>query len=105
MPIKPENKKRYPKNWGEIRFNILLRSGQRCEGSPAFPDCKVENYSFHPITGSKVILTIAHLDHKPENCDFLNLRAWCQRCHNNYDSKHRSENRKKTNALKKKMIK
>lgn len=34
----------------------------------------------------KVVLTVAHLDHQPENCDPENLRAWCQRCHNVYDA-------------------
>ena len=34
----------------------------------------------------KVVLTVAHLDHMPENCDPQNLRAWCQRCHNRYDA-------------------
>lgn len=33
----------------------------------------------------RVVLTVAHLDHQPENCDPENLRAWCQRCHNIYD--------------------
>ncbi len=33
----------------------------------------------------KVVLTVAHLDHTPENCADENLRAWCQRCHNTYD--------------------
>jgi len=43
----------------------------------------------HPITGSVVVLTIAHLDHQPKNCDDGNLRACCQRCHNTYDAYHR----------------
>ena len=34
----------------------------------------------------RVVLTVAHLDHQPENCDPENLRAWCQRCHNAYDA-------------------
>lgn len=33
-----------------------------------------------------IVLTIAHLDHTPENCDPANLRAWCQRCHLRYDA-------------------
>ena len=32
------------------------------------------------------MLTVAHLDHVPENCDPDNLRALCQRCHNAYDA-------------------
>lgn len=31
MPIKPENRHRYPKNWPEIRERIRARSGNRCE--------------------------------------------------------------------------
>lgn len=40
----------------------------------------------HPDTGSIVILTVAHLDHTPENCSDDNLKAMCQRCHNKYDA-------------------
>lgn len=31
MPIKPENRNRYPANWPEIRARILARAGNRCE--------------------------------------------------------------------------
>jgi hypothetical protein len=34
----------------------------------------------------KIVLTVAHLDHTPENCARENLRALCQRCHNAYDA-------------------
>lgn len=92
MPIKPENRSRYPKNWKQIRTSILERAGHRCEF------CGVENYSMrlNPKTGKevKIILTIAHLDHTPENCDPSNLRALCQKCHNTYDAEHRKETRK-----------
>lgn len=92
MPIKPENLARYPANWKQIRAEVLERASNRCEGSPNFSDCRVENYSIHPETGSKVVLTIAHLDHTPENCELANLRAWCQRCHLNYDHEHHQQN-------------
>lgn len=127
MPIRAENKDRYPKDWPEIRQAILARAVHRCEG------CGVENHALilrgshgaepawryandaayvqsrHPETGEyldgtcwddfhqvtpgrvKVILTIAHLDHQPENCDPENLRAWCQRCHNAYDAPMRAK--------------
>jgi hypothetical protein len=39
----------------------------------------------HPVTGSKVVLTTARLDHRPENCKADNPKAMCQRCHNSYD--------------------
>ena len=83
MPIRPENKKRYPKNWKQISERIRFdRAGNRCE------KCGAENYKPHPITGSKVILTVAHLDHTPENCADDNLMAMCQRCHLRYDQHH-----------------
>lgn len=89
MPIKPENKSRYPKDWEQIRNRILLRAGNKCEF------CGVENHSMrlNPKTGKvvKIILTIAHLDHIPEHCDPDNLRALCQKCHNTYDAQHRKE--------------
>lgn len=55
--------------------------------------CGVPNYTILS-NGSKVVLTIAHLDHTPENYDPTNLRALCQRCHNKYDAQHRAETRK-----------
>ena len=88
MPIKPENRARYPKDWKAIVEQVRERSGDKCEGSPDFPDCRAANGLPHPETGSKVVLTTAHLDHVPENCDLSNLRHWCQRCHLNYDAEH-----------------
>jgi len=97
MPIKPENRARYPKNWNrEVRPAILERANYCCEGSPDFPNCRVANYSMHPDTGSRVVLTIAHLDHTPENCNPNNLKAWCQRCHLNYDKSHHLQNSART---------
>ena len=117
MPIRPENKERYPSNWPEISWRIRFeRAGNACE------DCGVKNYElggrdengkWHracildcsrrlPAPGTwswcggglnlrivRIVLTVAHLDHTPENCDDDNLRALCQRCHNRYDAAHR----------------
>lgn len=47
-------------------------------------------------TGSKVVLTTAHLDHTPENCDPRNLRAMCQGCHLHYDAAHHAQTRAET---------
>lgn len=85
MPIRPENRARYPKDWKAISLEVREAAGWCCEGSPAWPDCRAANAEPHPATGSKVVLTVAHLDHTPENCDRANLKAWCQRCHNTYD--------------------
>lgn len=85
MPIRPENRARYPKDWKRISLEVRESAGWRCEGSPAWPDCRAENGKPHPATGSTVVLTVAHLDHQPENCERENLKAWCQRCHLTYD--------------------
>lgn len=103
MPIRPENKKRYPANWKQIRQQILKRANNCCEF------CGVENHSLiyrgrdkcgMEIPPAKVVLTIAHLDHTPENCDPSNLRALCQKCHNKYDAEHRRQTRSHTLAMK-----
>lgn len=115
MPIRPENKHRYPKDWKQVRERILRRANWRCE----HPGCRAR----HGVTGYwrdgrfvslpevlwnagckpgdtvacnngerlkiiKIVLTIAHLDHTPENCADDNLRAWCQRHHLAYDAEH-----------------
>lgn len=121
MPIKPENRARYPANWSEVRAAILARAGNCCE------KCKVANGQiiargagpfaatyqadtaevFDAETGEyiasvrmseyqvknmvTIVLTIAHLDHQPENCDPDNLRAWCQMHHLRHDAKHHAE--------------
>jgi 5-methylcytosine-specific restriction endonuclease McrA len=85
MPI---NYSKYPPNWkSEIRPRILKRAENRCEY------CGAENYKPHPVTGSKVVLTIAHLDHDPENWDVKDerLAALCQKCHLAYDRKERGK--------------
>ena len=88
MPIKPENRARYPKDWKCIADAIRERALQQCEGSPVYPTCRAPNGEPHPVTSSRVVLTVAHLDHTPENCEPQNLKAMCQRCHLTYDAVH-----------------
>ena len=76
----------YSPDWQQIRARILDRAHHKCEGSPRYPDCRAENYKPHPVTGSKVILTIAHFDHDITNNEDTNLFAWCQRCHLTHDN-------------------
>lgn len=85
MPIRPENRDRYPPDWPQISRRIRQ---ERAQGKCEVEGCGAENGQPHPITGSKVVLTVAHLDHQPENCSDDNLRAMCQRCHLRYDAEH-----------------
>lgn len=119
MPIRPENKARYPKNWKEISaFIRFQRAKGRCEcrgecgtdhaiendnyGFHIYNDqgnyderCYATHGELHHVTGSKVVLTVAHLDHTPENNDKKNLRGMCQRCHNKLDAPMRRAGMKK----------
>lgn len=94
MPIRPENRARYPKDWKScVVPAVRQRSGNRCEGSPAYPDCRAKNGEPHPVTGSRVVLTVAHLHEDDlETRDLDRLRHWCQRCHNTYDMPMRQRN-------------
>jgi hypothetical protein len=97
MPIRPENRSRYPKDWKAISLRIRHeRAGGRCEcegecGRDHVGRCGEINHTHHTLTGSIVILTVAHLDHTPENCADDNLKAMRQRCHNAYDAPKRRE--------------
>lgn len=124
MPIKPENRARYPANWPEVRQRILRRALYRCEhdGCRAMhrelgywldgtwvPLPRILRDAGHDRAGKVVacsdgrelkiimiVLTIAHLDHQPENCADDNLRAWCQRHHLAYDAEHHRANAYRT---------
>lgn len=118
MPIKPENRHRYPPDWPDIRAAVLERAGHRCERCKAPDRQRIARGGgddegtymldtaevFDAETGERlgqihmasyqvkrmtlVVLTVAHLDHQPENCQMANLRAWCQRCHLAHDREH-----------------
>lgn len=128
MPIKPENRGRYPKDWPAIRARILRRADHRCEF------CGVHNAALGgrlkgkwlkalplgerwlglewPTPGTtawcsdgevsdrlriiRIVLTIAHLDHTPENCKDDNLKALCQKCHLTYDAEMHAQNARVT---------
>lgn len=58
----PCDYREYHHKWTLIVRLIRKRSGDRCEGSPKFPSCRAKNGEPHPETGSKVVLTVAHMD-------------------------------------------
>lgn len=126
MPIKAENRARYPKDWPAIRAAILERAGHKCETCAAPDRTRIARGTGHDAgtymldsadvfcatTGKHlgqcrhsdydvlrmvdIVLTVAHLDHTPENCESENLKALCQRCHLAYDAEHHKATAKAT---------
>lgn len=133
MPIKPENKARYPANWAEIR----QAAGERAQWKCQHPGCLACQYDIgmwllQPVARANwqrlakaetyakarqeaaeasfglcgdgpgvpriivIVLTCAHLDHQPENCDPSNLRMFCQRHHLAHDHQHHQANAQAT---------
>jgi hypothetical protein len=92
MPIRPENRARYPKDWKAISHRIRFDRAQgRCEctgqcGLDHDGRCDALHGDAHPTTGSKVVLTTMHMNHTPEDNRDENLMAGCQQCHNRYDA-------------------
>ncbi len=103
MPIRPENRHRYPPEWALLSAVIrFFRAGGRCECAGecgrGTHEGRCPNWHGQPAygTGKRVVLTAAHLDHTPEHCAWDNLKAMCQGCHLHYDRGHHAETRAAT---------
>lgn len=132
MPIRPDQKKRYPRDWNHISRRIRMeRARNRCEqcgvpnaalvargnGMYMLEDGKTHDEVTGQYVGmtrgsemeealgeyrwTRVVLTVGHIDHTPENCDDANLRAWCQRCHLAHDKDHHQANARETRMSRK----
>lgn len=98
----PMDRSKYPDNWEQISERIrFVRAKSCCEGGTWYPKCRAKNHMPHPKTGSKVILTVAHMDHDTTNNAESNLRALCQRCHLAEDREFHAQNRIKNKLAKK----
>lgn len=105
MPIRPENRGRYPSEWPAISKRIREdRAKGRCEcvgecgiahgiGTTNGGRCLEENGKMAIFARGRIVLTVAHLDHTPENVDDSNLKAMCQACHLRYDGAARRARR------------
>jgi len=98
---------KYPADWRAIVARVRERSGDRCEcrGECGGLECQrapclAANKAPHPVTGSRVVLTTAHLDHDTEHNDLENLRHLCQRCHLTLDARQHAQNARKTRIAK-----
>jgi 5-methylcytosine-specific restriction endonuclease McrA len=127
MPIKPENRTKYPANWKQIRARILARAGNRCEQCRAVnhqvvvrhTDCYLDadGYVWDSVTGAprgmsrdsefpgqrltRIVLTIAHLDGALVDHSDANLAALCQRCHLALDRAQHVATARETRAARK----
>ncbi|NEZ66255.1 HNH endonuclease [Leptolyngbyaceae cyanobacterium CCMR0082] len=106
----PMDRSLYPDDWDEIALNIKNEAkwvcddcGKICRKSGESVDEFVvrinainQLFSGWPedisVSESEVrahpqrwTLTVAHLDHQPQNCDRTNLKALCAPCHCRYD--------------------
>lgn len=160
MPIKPENRDRYPADWPAISLAAKERAGWKCQ----HPGCVAKQYSvgtwgrecpsltapwhWFPVRGNRppttgqdnefdnagmgcdfmgdrwtygaakafidrfwtpdedgcpivIVLTVAHLNHEPEDCRPENLAAMCQRHHLAYDREHHLANAQATRRSRK----
>lgn len=86
---------KYPPDWKAISLRIREREGQCCKW------CGAENGKPHPQTASRVVLTVAHLNHDTADNRDENLAALCQRCHLRYDAQHHAANAARTRRAKK----
>lgn len=102
----PVDWSRYPADWKAISLHIREREGWRCKW------CGAANGQPNPRTGSRVVLTVAHLgtphaDGRPgdkhDKMDVRdeNLAALCQRCHLNYDRDEHIANAARTRRARK----
>lgn len=107
MPIRPENRHRYGPDWAAFSHTIRFdRAAGRCEctgecGRPTehlANDGRCVNHHGKPAyrTGSRVVLTVAHLCHTPECRD--HVKAMCQGCHLHHDRDHHAGTRAATRA-------
>jgi hypothetical protein len=105
MPIRPENRDRYPDDWPELSAYIRFdRAEGRCECDGRCGDaqchglahgrCNAEHGKPHPVNGKRTVLTCAHLNHRPEERGEDELAAFCARCHLYYDREHHASSRR-----------
>ena len=84
----PMDTKRYPHDWKRIAFEVKQEAGWRCE------ECGTQcRRPGEPFVTHRLTLTVAHLNHTPEDCRRDNLRALCAPCHLRYDAQHHAETR------------
>lgn len=101
MPIRPELRHHYEgPEWKETRARILDRASRGQGNTPCCEQCGVPDRWYRQgdtvsaaafDRATRIVLTVAHLDHNPANNELDNLAALCQRCHLKYDARQHRE--------------
>lgn len=84
----PMERSRYPRDWERIALEVKDSTGWKCEKCDKQCRRPGELFDTHRRT-----LTVAHLNHTPEDCRPENLMALCAPCHLRYDARHHAETR------------
>jgi hypothetical protein len=88
----PMNRSLYPAYWPQLAQLIKRRADWTCQdcGRPCyrpgetFPDLAnrlPREWTWQLDRPRRFILTVAHLNHRPEDCAISNLKALCTVCH------------------------
>ncbi|MFG6100548.1 hypothetical protein SPB21_35245 [Leptothoe sp. ISB3NOV94-8A] len=113
----PMDRRLYPDHWDELALAIKTEANWCCTecGRPCRRPGETREAAIfrltlteHPTVAElwepsgtdavvsklgRFTLTVAHLDHQPQNCDRNNLKALCAPCHGSYDLKQMGRKR------------
>lgn len=84
----PMQRERYPDEWEQIAYQLKESVNWVCQ--KCGKQCRKPG---EPFDTHKRTLTVAHLNHIPEDTRPDNLMAMCAPCHLRYDAKHHAETR------------
>lgn len=119
MPIRESERLRYPKDWDAISALKRFKAGNKCQDCglnngrlgcrvdgqwhDALPSGQNHRCLEWPRPGDvakcvggyvrkiiRIVLTVGHKNHQPEDCRPRNLRVWCQSCHLRHDAKEKA---------------
>lgn len=86
----PMERERYPSDWELIALAVKEAADWKCHVCGR--NCRRPG---EPFDTHRRTLTVAHLNHQPEDCRPENLKAMCAPCHLRYDARQHSETRKR----------
>ena len=108
----PMDRKLYPEDWDDIASGIKAEvnwccefCGRACPRPGESPQdfmsriCTTCDLATCPVVAEyrksprRYLLTVAHLNHIPADCDRANLKALCSPCHCRYDLKQMGRKR------------